>query len=79
MKNLTVRRVEDYVNYSRGYIDGKHMDKSALKNLTATLDRDYSSLHKEIFNLSAGDWFMKAGDPHDTCYRNQAEYLGVLT
>ena len=43
-----------------GYIDGRHFNGLELKTHLVSLDQDLVSMHKEMFKLSAGDWFMGA-------------------
>ena len=52
--------LQDYVNYGSGCIDGRHLTRPQFKAEFEIMDQGYSSLHNEMFNLSAGDWFMKA-------------------
>ena len=42
------------------YIDDRHFNRLELKAHLVSLDQDLVSMHKEMFKLFAGDWFMKA-------------------
>ena len=52
--------LQDYVNYGSGCIDGRYLTGAQFKVESTELWKARSSLHKEIFKLSAGDWFMAA-------------------
>ena len=53
-------RLQEYVNHGAGYIDGRYLIGSQFKAESTKTWEAATSLHKEIFKLSAGDWFMKA-------------------
>jgi hypothetical protein len=59
-KFQAARGLQDYVNYGAGYIDGRYLTGAQFKAESAKSWKAASSLHKKIFKLSAGDWFMKA-------------------
>ena len=49
--------LQDYVNYGSGCIDGRYLTGAQFK---VESWEAASSLHRQIFKLSARDWFMKA-------------------